>query len=162
MDRSNTIKICLNCGDKLLPAAKKCPTCGVKAKDFPLVDKGDERQITALVSQVPHPKDGLVPKWEKNLQVKESIWASAKTPTKREAVKARIKENKTNAVACCPKCGSTSLSANKKGFGVGKALLGASATMAIAPLGPLGAVAGNIGAKKVIITCLNCGHRWKV
>ncbi|MGX8711666.1 MAG: hypothetical protein ACQGTM_15645 [bacterium] len=74
--------------------------------------------------------------------------------------KERIKENKANGVACCPKCGSTSLSANKKGFGVGKALLGASATM-LTPLGPLGAVAGNAGAKKVIITCLNCGHQWK-
>lgn len=160
MDSSSTIKICLNCGDRLLSAAKKCPTCGAKAKDFPLVDKNDEQQITSLISQVPHPKDGLTPRWEKNLQVKESVWASTKTPTKRAATKDRIKENKANSVACCPKCGSTSLSTNKKGFGVGKALLGASATM-FTPLGPLGAVAGNAGAKKVIVTCLNCGHQWK-
>lgn len=54
----------------------------------------------------------------------------------------------------CPKCGSTSISANKKGFGVGKAVIG----NAIA--GPIGLVAGNIGAKKVRVTCLNCGHHW--
>ena len=76
----------------------------------------------------------------------------------------RIKENKKNAVACCPKCGSTSLSANKKGFGVVKGGLGAAAAGALT--GGIGAIvglgAGNIGAKKVWVTCLNCGHRWKM
>ena len=69
----------------------------------------------------------------------------------------RIKENRANGIACCPKCGSTSLSANKKGFGIGKAAVGMALTG-----GLLGAVAGNIGAKKVWVTCLNCGHRWKI
>ena len=70
--------------------------------------------------------------------------------------KKRIAENKANGIACCPKCGSASLSANKKGFGVGKAVVGAYVA------GPVGLVAGNIGAKKVWVTCLNCGHRWKI
>lgn len=65
----------------------------------------------------------------------------------------RIKENKKNGVACCPKCGSTSLSANKKGFGIGKAVIGAAVVS-----NPIGLVAGNINAKKVRVTCLNCGH----
>ena len=43
-------------------------------------------------------------------------------------------------IARCPKCGSTSLSANKKGFGIGKAVVGS----AIA--GPIGLIAGNLGA----------------
>lgn len=54
----------------------------------------------------------------------------------------------------CPKCRSTSISADKKGFGVGKAVVGAAVA------GPLGLVAGNLGAKKVRITCLNCGYQW--
>ena len=74
--------------------------------------------------------------------------------TRRGKVKQRIAENKANSIACCPKCGSTSLSANKKGFGVGKAVVGAAFT------GGIGLVAGNIGAKKVRITCLNCGHQF--
>lgn len=77
-------------------------------------------------------------------------------PAKPMSKHARIKENKRNAVACCPKCGSTSISANKKGFGIGKAVVGAWAA------GPVGLVAGNLGAKKVWVTCLNCGHRWKM
>lgn len=56
--------------------------------------------------------------------------------------------------AKCPKCGSTSLSGHKKGFGIGKAIIGAALT------GGIGLVAGNIGAKKVRVTCLKCGHQW--
>lgn len=77
-------------------------------------------------------------------------------PSKRQVTKQRIASNKQEGVACCPKCGSTSLSANKKGFGIGKAVVGAALT------GGIGLVAGNIGAKKVWVTCLNCGHRWKI
>ncbi len=57
-------------------------------------------------------------------------------------------------VPACAKCGSTSISADKKGFGVGKAVIGATL------VGPIGLTGGNIGAKKVRITCLNCGHQW--
>lgn len=85
-----------------------------------------------------------------------SAASSAPKPlTKKE----RVAENRANAVACCPKCGSTSLSANKKGFGIGKAVIGASVST-VAGLGPLGLVAGNLGAKKVRVTCLNCGHQF--
>ncbi|MDF2804855.1 MAG: hypothetical protein K0S61_4760 [Anaerocolumna sp.] len=56
----------------------------------------------------------------------------------------------------CPKCKSTQIAVNKKGFGAGKAIVG----------GMIGGVAGGLiggsmGKNKVIITCLNCGHQWK-
>lgn len=86
------------------------------------------------------------------ITVKNTPRPASRPQSKRE----RIKENRQNGIACCPKCGSTSLSANKKGFGVGKAVVGAALT------GGIGLVAGNIGAKKVWVTCLNCGHRWKL
>ena len=59
--------------------------------------------------------------------------------------------------ARCPRCGSTSLSANKKGFGMGKAVVG---TLAFGVIG--GALAGSIGAKKIEVTCLKCGKKFKV
>ncbi|MFD1402869.1 double zinc ribbon domain-containing protein [Robinsoniella peoriensis] len=59
-------------------------------------------------------------------------------------------------LARCPKCGSTSLSGNKKGFGIGKAIAGAYLA------GPLGLMAGNIGAKKIWVTCMKCGKRFKI
>lgn len=55
----------------------------------------------------------------------------------------------------CPKCGSSQLVANKKGFGAGKALAGAVIT------GGVGLLAGFIGSGKVKITCLKCGSKWK-
>lgn len=76
--------------------------------------------------------------------------------SKRGQAKQRIKENKAAGVACCPKCGSTSLSANKKGFSAGKAAAGMFLTGGLA-----GAVAGGIGANKVEVTCLNCGHKFR-
>lgn len=65
--------------------------------------------------------------------------------------------------ARCPKCGSTSLTANKKGFGVGKGAVGAViGTGLLGPIGLVGAAAGGINAKKVWATCLKCGKRFKL
>lgn len=79
--------------------------------------------------------------------------------TRKQREKAQIRERKQAAaaqgVACCPKCGSTSLTANKKGFGIGKAAVGAWA------VGGLGIAAGELGRQKVLVTCLNCGHQFK-
>lgn len=58
-------------------------------------------------------------------------------------------------VACCPYCGSTSLTANKKGYGIGKGVIGAAVA------GPFGLAAGNIGRQKVLVTCLNCGRQFR-
>lgn len=80
-------------------------------------------------------------------------WAEADAEQKR--IEQRKKENRENGIACCPKCGSASLTANKKGFGVGKAVVGAWA------VGGLGLMAGNINSKKITITCLNCGYQFK-
>jgi len=55
----------------------------------------------------------------------------------------------------CPLCGSAQISSDRKGFGVGKALVGGVVA------GPVGLLAGNIGGSKVKITCLKCGHRWE-
>lgn len=55
----------------------------------------------------------------------------------------------------CPKCGSTQLTANKKGFSGAKAVGGALLT------GGIGLLAGTIGSSNVIITCLACGKKFK-
>lgn len=82
---------------------------------------------------------------------------SQETKNKPFSKRQRIKENKRNGVACCPKCGSTSLSSGKQGFGIGKAVVGAGLIG-----NPIGLAAGNINSKKVHVTCLNCGHKWKI
>ena len=55
----------------------------------------------------------------------------------------------------CPKCRSIYITANKKGFGLGKALVGGVLT------GGVGLLVGFIGSGKVKCTCLKCGHEWK-
>lgn len=53
----------------------------------------------------------------------------------------------------CPNCGSTQLTANKKGFSAGKAFGGAILT------GGIGLLAGFHGSGKVKVTCLKCGKK---
>jgi rubredoxin len=55
----------------------------------------------------------------------------------------------------CPKCNSTQIVANKKGFSGKKAVAGAILT------GGIGILAGTLGSDKIIITCLACGHKFK-
>ncbi|MCL2471626.1 MAG: DUF2321 domain-containing protein [Propionibacteriaceae bacterium] len=59
---------------------------------------------------------------------------------KKKSPKELKAEAKAAGVAYCPKCGSQSLSANKRGFSV---------------------VTGFIGAGKITITCLACGKKFK-
>lgn len=80
---------------------------------------------------------------------------NAKKKMAKEAVEQRIQENKENGIACCPKCGSASITAQKKGFGFVKGAVGASIGVDV------GLIAGGLGANKVILTCMNCGHQWK-
>ena len=54
----------------------------------------------------------------------------------------------------CPTCHSTQVTAGKKGFGIGKALLGG------VMLGPVGILAGFIGSKNMEFVCLSCKTRW--
>ena len=56
--------------------------------------------------------------------------------------------------ASCPRCGSTSISTQKKGFGLGKAIAGVFA------VGTAGALAGAAGSNKVYNVCQKCGHKW--
>ncbi|MDU5106532.1 TM2 domain-containing protein [Clostridium sp.] len=82
--------------------------------------------------------------------------------TKRIENQAKIDEIKqkmapiNDDVVRCPKCGSSQLSANKKGFSLGKAVAGGVLLVPIA-----GVATGMIGKNKIIITCLNCGKHFK-
>jgi len=98
---------------------------------------------------------------EKTLKEREELkesWNTVKTtfnecPLKNISVK-KMDEGDDN-VARCPKCGSTSITANKKGFSLAKGALG------VATVGAYGAIAAGHGKNKVIVTCLKCGHQWK-
>lgn len=67
----------------------------------------------------------------------------------------KIKELNSQGIIYCPKCLSTQVTANKRGFSAGKAIAGNIVA------GPVGLVAGAFGSRTVEITCLKCGYRWK-
>jgi len=74
--------------------------------------------------------------------------------SKKEIFKERRAELDKSGTIYCPKCLSTQLSVNQKGFSAGNAFAGGLL------LGPLGLLAGASGSKKVRITCLKCGHKF--
>jgi hypothetical protein len=61
---------------------------------------------------------------------------------------------KIEIVARCPYCGSVSLQASKKGFSLGKAVVGGVL------LGPVGLLGGTVGSNKFLRVCLNCGKKF--
>lgn len=146
----NGFKYCKWCGAQIASDAKLCTNCGVNvapAQD-PLVRycRNCGRQINAGTGLCPTCGRGQQPAAPKPLSPRQQ---------EQLAIRQRIAENRAQGVACCPRCGSTSITANTKGYGIGKGVIGA------AVVGPLGLVAGNIGRHKVLVTCLNCGHRFK-
>lgn len=56
-----------------------------------------------------------------------------------KAEEERIKAENANKPVTCPKCGSTSIQAVSKGFGL---------------------LRGFVGSGKIENYCLNCGHKW--
>lgn len=63
----------------------------------------------------------------------------------------REKHPKPLEQVCCPQCGSTQITAMKKGYGVGRAVLGTFIA------GPIGLLGGAIGSNDTVLTCMNCG-----
>lgn len=80
----------------------------------------------------------------------EEIVNNAKTTSDAESYKSG-----PSSEVRCPRCKSNQITANKKGFGLGKAAAGGIL------LGPLGLLGGFLGSNKIMITCLKCGHSWK-
>lgn len=104
-----------------------------------------------------HREDGRAT-WNDDLRKKKpSFWDRMEEREREERIlrdrrKAAAREQ---GLACCPYCGSTSLTANKKGYGVGKGALG------LWGFGLLGLGFGSLGSQKVKVTCLNCGRQFK-
>lgn len=86
----------------------------------------------------------LVIEWEHNDDLKNMVrkYQGMQTPA--------------DDIPRCPKCNSTHIEIDKKGFSGGKAIVGGLLT------GPVGLAAGFMGKNDRIGTCLKCGHKWKI
>lgn len=104
--------------------------------------------------------DDYIRKQEEKIKNKksfsETVKEEARYRDKMRQIEFENKKYKASQQVCCPKCGSSQLTANKKGFSLGKAVAGGVLLVPIA-----GIATGMIGKNKIIITCLNCGKQFK-
>ena len=82
-------------------------------------------------------------------------WQKNKNKTKARVTVTEKRKKEPSSSISCPKCGCDQITANQQGFGAGKAIAGVVVT------GGVGLLAGFYNYRKVWITCLKCGHRWR-
>lgn len=75
---------------------------------------------------------------------------------KKKGLSHKVRQQIVPTAPACAKCGSTSITYNKKGFSGGKAIIGAVAFAGV------GLLAGLIGSNKIRATCIKCGNSWHV
>lgn len=128
-----------------------CPKC----KEYPMEKKQEVEILT--IDQLPEKQQELQIKIQlANLQAQQEQLALQQQQLQMQRIQ-------YDSIVKCPKCGSTSITGQKKGFGVVKAGLGVAAGLATGGLAvaAIGAGAGNIGRKKIQCTCMNCGYKFK-
>lgn len=139
---------CPHCHSIIKDTEKFCHNCGFSVAEYISTIKRERLSIAQRDMQLKIQMASLKAQQEQiNLQQQQL----------------QMQKLQYNSMVKCPRCGSTSISGQKKGYGPVKAGIGALALGAAA--GPVGAViglgAGNIGRKKVICTCMKCGKRFK-
>lgn len=148
---------CPNCGSymKYKKSGKEATWYCPKCKEYPLEKKPEVEILTP----------DLLPEKQQELQIQIQL-ENLKAQQEQLALQQQqlqMQQVQFNSMIKCPKCGSTSITGQKKGYGIVKGGLGAAALGAAT--GGIGAIiglgAGNIGSKKIQCTCMNCGYKFK-
>lgn len=93
-------------------------------------------------------EDKVIRKSISGIDVEQSVFSD---------IKSKIKKTKEEEkVVRCPKCKGAQITAHKKGFGLGKAVVGTVTFGLLA-----GAGFGAVGKNKIYLSCMHCGHQWK-
>ncbi|NLC41721.1 MAG: helix-turn-helix domain-containing protein [Erysipelothrix sp.] len=145
------IMFCTECGSKNAVENDFCVNCG-----YPFTRKMNTEHLfteSEYLQEIASRNTLLVQ--QQRLESERQALILQRRQAELQEAQLLIQAEQYKSMAKCPRCGSTSLSGNKKGYGIGKGVLGAVVA------GPLGLMAGNIGARKVKITCMSCGHRFK-
>lgn len=163
MGEIRTAKLCPKCGymwfltkDEIDSEYEFCDDCGTKMintgesiDEDEINDFGDRDRFGEYVRKKHLFDNPLFDEaaYQKRLKDKEKRWKEIRE----EAAADREERDHPR----CPRCGSTAISANQKGFSPGKAVVGGLIW------GEAGLLRGFVGSGQVEITCLNCGHKWK-
>lgn len=162
----NTANFCSNCGTKQdqlnkekevlteIVNIEKCEKCNENKRNIYIGTNFTGKRICTICDIKPGicPNCGSQLRTNKAQQCKvcKASWREISPSSEIES----IKTDSSNEIKC-PKCKSKSITANKEGFGLGKAVVGGVLT------GGVGLLGGFIGSNKIRLTCLNCGHIWK-
>jgi tellurium resistance protein TerD len=133
---------CPDC-DYLVSSYEDCPNCKCSKEHFSKTKAEYSAMITREAIERAKQRENKMP--QSIMEVPDPITPSKPSPD----------ELKEDDAVKCPKCRSTQIAAGNQGFGLGKAAVGGLL------LGPVGLLGGMIGSKKIEITCLKCGHKWK-
>ena len=147
------VMFCTKCGKENKAESRFCGYCGNPFTSF-IAEKDENSKMTKEDMDLAYYKANLQMQ-QQELLLREQELEQIRLQTEQQQQLIAEQQRQYDSMMKCPRCGSTSLSGNKKGYGIGKGLVGA------AMLGPLGLVAGNIGSKKVLITCMKCGYKFK-
>ena len=144
---------CSRCGKENQEGSCFCAYCGTPFKN--IISIQNEGELKKEEIDLIYYKANLQMQQE-TLRLQQQELEEKKKQNRLQEEQLRLQEKQYKKMAKCPRCGSTSLSTHKKGYGIGKGIVGAAVA------GPLGLMAGNIGSGKVMVTCLNCGYKFKM
>lgn len=146
------VMYCTECGEEHSIDSLFCGYCGKPFEIFPLSKDFDSQYTQEEINLMYYKTD--IQLQRKNLQLKEIEINLAKEQRDAQFKQIELQEKQIKTAAKCPRCKSTSLTAVKKGYGLGKGLLG------VGLLGPIGLMAGGLGSNKIRVVCMKCGHRF--
>jgi hypothetical protein len=82
-----------------------------------------------------------------------TFWEKLAADGEKEKIR---RQEKADEPVRCPKCGSTQLAPMKRGFKIGRAIVGGALTCGLG-----GVIIGAAGRNKVELHCLKCGKTFK-
>ena len=147
------IMFCTKCGKENRADSAFCGYCGNPFTMF-VANKPKTGSLTKTDMDLAYYKADLQ-MHQQALHIQQKELEETQRQTEHQRQQLQLQQEQYDKMMKCPRCGSTSLSGNKKGYGIGKGIIGASL------FGPLGLIAGNIGSGKVVITCMKCGYKFK-
>lgn len=160
---SDKANVCIHCGyplhnEEKVQQIQYCPYCGkpnsIESTFCGYCGKSFVKQT--VTNEIAASSDTDIMEYKNGLDMPSDSIRLQQAQIIQQQRQLEEQRRQYNAQAKCPKCGSISLSGGKQGFGVGKAVAGAML------LGGVGLLAGEIGANKTVVTCLNCGYKFKL